>query len=157
MCPPADRLVDCSPLRRNLDTFYQTILPKGGCPFVYLSLQIQPDRVDVNVSPTKNEVHFLDQEDIIEVICNEMQRKLAAANDTRTYTVQVGRGVSTKYRKLIDVSRPSFPAQMRSLRQSLRSELVTNLPRKVLPGRQGPVLPRCLLSASSGQTLPPKR
>lgn len=81
--------MDCAPLRKNLESFYQTLLPKGGCPFIYLSLNIQPDRVDVNVSPTKSEVHFLDQEDIIEAICEELQRKLASANQSRSFTVQV--------------------------------------------------------------------
>jgi DNA mismatch repair protein MLH1 len=42
----------------------------------------------VNVSPTKSEVHFLDQEDIIEIICNAMQAKLSSANQSRTFTVQ---------------------------------------------------------------------
>jgi DNA mismatch repair protein MLH1 len=52
----ADRLVDCSPLKKNVESFYSNLLPKGGAPFVYLSLQIHPSKVDVNVSPTKSEV-----------------------------------------------------------------------------------------------------
>lgn len=52
----SDRLVDCTPLKRNLEAFYGSLLPKGGSPFVYLSLIIHPARVDVNVSPTKSEV-----------------------------------------------------------------------------------------------------
>ena len=35
------------------------------------------------------QVHFLDQEDIIEVICEELQKKLASSNQSRTFTVQV--------------------------------------------------------------------
>lgn len=84
----ADRLVDCSALKRNLEAFYASILPKGGSPFIYLSLIIHPSRVDVNVSPTKSEVHFLDQEDIIELICEELQKKLSSANQSRTFNVQ---------------------------------------------------------------------
>lgn len=83
-----DRLVDCTALKRNLEAFYASILPKGGAPFIYLALNIHPSRVDVNVSPTKSEVHFLDQEDIIEVICEEMQKKLSSANQSRTFNVQ---------------------------------------------------------------------
>lgn len=84
----ADRLVDCTPLKRNLEAFYASILPKGGAPFIYLSLNIHPSRVDVNVSPTKSEVHFLDQDDIIEIICEEMQKKLSSANQSRAFNVQ---------------------------------------------------------------------
>lgn len=83
-----DRLVDCTALKRNLEAFYASILPKGGAPFIYLALNIHPSRVDVNVSPTKSEVHFLDQEDIIEVICEEMQKKLSSANQSRSFNVQ---------------------------------------------------------------------
>jgi DNA mismatch repair ATPase MutL len=44
-------------------TFFQ-----GSSPFVYLSLEIAPHNVDVNVHPTKHEVFFLHQDIIIEKI-----------------------------------------------------------------------------------------
>ncbi len=38
---------------------------KLSCSFVLLFLEIEPNRVDVNVHPTKQIVYFLDQKEII--------------------------------------------------------------------------------------------
>lgn len=51
-----DRAVECSSLRKSLDGIYNAYLPKQTHPFVYLSLTIKSQNVDVNVHPTKSEV-----------------------------------------------------------------------------------------------------
>jgi DNA mismatch repair protein MLH1 len=85
-----DRLVDCTPLKRAFEAFYGTLLSKGVHPFVYLSLDINPARVDVNVHPTKLEVGLEDEEEIVNLICEALGKKLEAASDSRTFKVQVG-------------------------------------------------------------------
>ncbi|KAG8696856.1 DNA mismatch repair protein [Ceratobasidium sp. 395] len=50
------RLVDSRRIQRGIEAVYTAILPKGAHPFVYLSLEIDPKHVDVNVHPTKREV-----------------------------------------------------------------------------------------------------
>ncbi|KAM0749340.1 putative DNA mismatch repair protein [Meredithblackwellia eburnea MCA 4105] len=82
------RLVDCTPLKRAMEAFYQTLLPKGAHPFVYLSLNINPGKVDVNVHPTKREVGFEDQDDIVEVVCNALAKALESHGSSRTFRVQ---------------------------------------------------------------------
>lgn len=81
----ADRLVDCIALKRSLLALYSTLLPRGGHPWIYLSLEIAPEKVDVNVHPTKKEVHFLDEEEIVEVICDHIQELLASSNTSRNF------------------------------------------------------------------------
>lgn len=54
-----DRLVDCPLLKRSFEALYSNLLPKGGHPWLYISLEIDPDRVDVNVHPTKREVSVM--------------------------------------------------------------------------------------------------
>ena len=63
-------------------------MPKGTHPFVYLSLEIEPKNVDVNVHPTKHEVHFLHQDDIIESIQQAVDAKLLGSNASRTFYTQ---------------------------------------------------------------------
>lgn len=87
--PSSDRFVDCSPLKRALEGFYGTLLAKGTHPFVYLSLSISPHKIDVNVHPTKKEVGFEDQDDIVELICESLAKALESQGESRSYKVQV--------------------------------------------------------------------
>lgn len=68
---------------------YTTYLPKNASPFVYLALDIDPKNVDVNVHPTKSEVHFLHEDEIIDAAVCAVEKALAGANASRSFTVQV--------------------------------------------------------------------
>ncbi|GAA6021194.1 hypothetical protein JCM11491_001602 [Sporobolomyces phaffii] len=83
-----NRYVDCSPLKRALEGFYGALLPKGSHPFVYLSLSIAPNKIDVNVHPTKKEVGFEDQDEIVELICESLAKALENQGESRSYKVQ---------------------------------------------------------------------
>ena len=57
--------------------------------FINCSLEIAPQNVDVNVHPTKHEVHFLHEEAIITSIQRIIETKLLGSNTSRTYYAQV--------------------------------------------------------------------
>jgi DNA mismatch repair protein MLH1 len=82
------RSVESSAIKKATEQTYSIFLPKGGHPFVYLSLEVEPNRVDVNVHPTKREVHFLNEDDIIELVCDEIKTKLAKVDTSRTFMAQ---------------------------------------------------------------------
>jgi len=82
------RSVDSTNIRKAIEQTYSTFLPKGGHPFIYLSLEIEPSRVDVNVHPTKREVNFLNEDEIIEKICADIRTKLANVDTSRTFMTQ---------------------------------------------------------------------
>jgi len=116
-----DRLVDSGRIKKAVDSLYTTYLPKGASPWCYLryapshpllssrqsevadiSLEIDPTKVDVNVSPTKSEVHFLNQDEMIDAIVGAIQVVLAGANTSRSFTVQVSPSLSSDLRCTID-------------------------------------------------------
>ena len=83
-----NRLVDCTSLRKAIEVVYLDYLPKDKHPFVYMSLNIMPSNIDVNVHPTKHEVHFLHEDLITESIQKAIDEKLLGANESRHYYTQ---------------------------------------------------------------------
>ncbi|CAN0840655.1 DNA mismatch repair protein MLH1 [Linum grandiflorum] len=82
------RLVECTALKRALEIVYAATLPKASKPFIYMSIKLPPEHVDVNVHPTKREVSLLNQEIIIERIQFLAESKLRSSNTTRVFAEQ---------------------------------------------------------------------
>ncbi|OGM43443.1 DNA mismatch repair protein Mlh1 [Aspergillus bombycis] len=82
------RSVESTAVKRAIEQTYSSFLPKGGHPFAYIDLEIEPHRVDVNVHPTKREVNFLNEDEIIECICQEIKSKLTQVDSSRTFLTQ---------------------------------------------------------------------
>jgi DNA mismatch repair protein MLH1 len=108
LSPSTERLVDSGPLRRAIERVYGGYLPKGTHPFVFVSLQLPPAAVDVNVHPTKSEaragelsigqralthgqVHFLNEERVVEFVQRAVDARLVGGNMSRTFYTQVRR------------------------------------------------------------------
>ncbi|KAL5036418.1 DNA mismatch repair protein Mlh1 [Batrachochytrium dendrobatidis] len=83
------RLVENHNIKKSLEALYSKYLPKRTHPFAYISLEIKPQNLDVNVHPTKRIVQFLHEDSIIEVLCDAADSLLAEANNSRT-TLNVG-------------------------------------------------------------------
>eukprot|EP00127_Corallochytrium_limacisporum_P004306 Clim_evm251s157 gene=Clim_evmTU251s157 len=117
-----NRLVENPALQRAILQVYQQYLPRHGRPWTYISLILPPENVDVNVHPSKKEVHFLREDDIIECICTAIDETLQGANKSRTFTAQAGiRGL--KQSILEGVSRSSA-ATVEGIRQVIEDPLV---------------------------------
>ncbi|CAN1299327.1 DNA mismatch repair protein MLH1 [Linum perenne] len=99
-----DRLVECTALKRALEIVYAATLPKASKPFIYMSIKLPPEHVDVNVHPTKREVSLLNQEIIIEKIQSVAESKLRNSNTTRVFAEQT---VEASQRSPVSASKDS--------------------------------------------------
>lgn len=79
------RSVEFPPLKRTLEATYAAILPKAARPFAFLDIQMPPGDVDVNVHPTKKEVAFLHQEELVEAVRTAVEEAVLASNAQRTF------------------------------------------------------------------------
>ncbi|XP_033324905.2 DNA mismatch repair ATPase Mlh1 isoform X1 [Megalopta genalis] len=83
-----NRLIESSSIRKMLEELYTFYLPKKTHPWCYISLDIHPQNIDVNVHPTKHEVKFLHENSIIERMKFALDEKLSGNSASRTFYVQ---------------------------------------------------------------------
>ena len=83
-----ERLVDCQPIKKALQNVFNLYMPKNTNPFVYMNLNMNPNNLDVNIHPTKHEVRFLYQDDIINKIQQCFEQKLLNSDTSRTFYVK---------------------------------------------------------------------
>ncbi|HOG42237.1 MAG TPA: DNA mismatch repair endonuclease MutL, partial [Bacteroidales bacterium] len=55
---------------------YEQLLPEGMLPTYFVFLETPPDRVDVNIHPTKSEVKFEDEQMIFEIVMASVREAL---------------------------------------------------------------------------------
>ncbi|OPL10230.1 MAG: hypothetical protein AVO34_11655 [Firmicutes bacterium ML8_F2] len=79
------RSVDFPPLKRFLESTFASILPKAAKPFAFFDISMPASDVDVNVHPTKKEVAFLHQEELVEAVRIAVEQALLASNAQRTF------------------------------------------------------------------------
>ncbi|GAA6049587.1 hypothetical protein NBRC10513_005927 [Rhodotorula toruloides] len=129
------RYVDCTSLKRALEAFYSTLLAKNTHPFVYLSLSISPSKIDVNVHPTKKEVAFEDEDEVVQLVCEKLAEVLEKQGESRSYKVQTllpTSGTPTAPRTLAGSSATATPAASTSRKPSTSS---STKPAKVAPNK----------------------
>ncbi|KAI8475935.1 MAG: hypothetical protein J3K34DRAFT_517092 [Monoraphidium minutum] len=83
------RCVECGPLKRGAEAVYASLVPRAAKPWMFLDVTLPPRQVEVNVHPTKREVGFLHQDEVIDAICRDLEAALLAAMSSRTFATQV--------------------------------------------------------------------
>jgi DNA mismatch repair protein MutL len=72
------RLIDHAALKRACLQAYSQHLPNFAAPFLFLSLDLAPDRIDVNVHPNKRQVFFLDEDEVVDEVVAGLQEQILA-------------------------------------------------------------------------------
>lgn len=73
-----NRFVVSKQVNHAVFTAYENILEKGDYPFFVLFLQIDPQRIDVNVHPSKLEVRFEDDRNLYNFVLAVIKKHLAS-------------------------------------------------------------------------------
>ena len=104
------RCVESPVLKKCVEAVYGVLLPKNSKPFVFLAVSMPTDWIDVNVHPTKKEVAFLYQEELVEQVRSSLESALLENENQRSYAqsiipqimpscVQVGEDTGSSARK----------------------------------------------------------
>lgn len=76
---------------------YGSFLPRGCHPRFVLFLDVDPERVDVNVHPTKREVRFSDNEFIHQLVRRAVRQRLSGGEGAQGRGDSKGRGQATPH------------------------------------------------------------
>jgi DNA mismatch repair protein MLH1 len=80
-----NRLVENQKLKKDIELEYQPYIGKNNHPFVYLSLLMKPQNVEVNVHPTKQVIHWLHEDEIVDEIREQVNKKILESNGSRLF------------------------------------------------------------------------
>ena len=105
----------CEKIKKAVDNAYHGYLPKNYCYFVYLSLEMNPKDIDVNVHPTKKEVGFCNQDAIADMIEKFIENELRQQNDSINYGVPMS---TPDNKRKSDANSPKKKQSKRSKKKS---------------------------------------
>eukprot|EP01029_Cantina_marsupialis_P028267 TRINITY_DN775938_c0_g1_i1.p1 TRINITY_DN775938_c0_g1~~TRINITY_DN775938_c0_g1_i1.p1 ORF type:complete len:771 (+),score=190.54 TRINITY_DN775938_c0_g1_i1:122-2434(+) len=83
-----NRLVEHRALHHAVHYVCNEFLPRDSYPFVYLSLEVPSISIDVNVHPTKREVHLLFNSEITSFVADMVTEKSRNVNDSRVFEIK---------------------------------------------------------------------
>jgi DNA mismatch repair protein MLH1 len=143
-----ERLVENKNLKKALSSVFENYIPKGTHPFIFVSMMMNPKKIDVNVHPTKEEVIFLREEEIIAELKEKVREKLLSSDNSRVFVAQTTTALKSKVALASGQSLPPTLTKPQSLdrtdvvdKQQGAMELYLDSSKK-RPNTTEPVVPR---------------
>lgn len=75
-----NRFIKSGYLNHAVMTAYEGLLPKDSYPFYVLFIDIAPERIDINVHPTKTEIKFEDEKTVYAIVHAAVRKSLGTHN-----------------------------------------------------------------------------
>ncbi len=67
-------------LHHSVDQAFQELLPADTYPSYFIYIETEPDRIDINIHPTKTEVNFQDQQHLYAILKSAVRQSLGKFN-----------------------------------------------------------------------------
>ncbi len=67
-------------LHHSVEQAFQELLPSDAHPSYFIYLETEPDKIDINIHPTKTEVNFQDQQHIYAILKSAVRQSLGKFN-----------------------------------------------------------------------------
>ncbi len=99
-------------LKRGIVDGYGTLLKKGRYPLAFLDLDIDPEKIDVNVHPTKTKIRFLEEENVKEKGAGAIESALMDVNLVPTISREEKKVDTEKVMEKVDKDSSKFQSQL---------------------------------------------
>ena len=89
-----NRFIKHAYLHHSIDQAYQELLPNDSYPSYFIYIETDPDRIDINIHPTKTEVNFQDQQHIYAILKSAVRQALGKFNISPAIDFDVEQSIS---------------------------------------------------------------
>jgi DNA mismatch repair protein MutL len=80
-------------LHHSVDNAFSELLPADSFPSYFIYIDTEPDRIDINIHPTKTEVNFQDQQHIYAILKSAVRQALGKHNLTPSLDFDVEQSI----------------------------------------------------------------
>jgi DNA mismatch repair protein MutL len=101
-------------LHHSIDQAFKELLPNDSYPSYFIYIETDPDRIDINIHPTKTEVNFQDQQHIYAIMKSAIRQALGKFSITPTIDFDVEQS--------LDFNQPDTKAPVRNPFEKTQSD-----------------------------------